>query len=327
MLRAALLLQHFPSMATIDTAPPTPWSIAVGVDFSPASETALRHAEALTHTTGASLILIHVCQVPGSTVGIDAGLRREAIRRSELEIAQGELDVLRRQVATRVTGDVITCLVEGSPHDMLARAAVDEEAELLVVGTHGRTGVRRFLMGSVAERAVRASEVDVLVARGEATAPFHRVLVPIDFSEQSVAALQLAARWLPPGGRIDMVHAIEVPMTQSGWTVAPRMPTAVMEEVTEAARRHGELLVASLESEGIDAHFETELGSPARAVQRRADENGYDLIAMGGHGRRGFKRWVLGSVSEAIVRHAPCPVLVCKRIPAGIGQPGSTTPA
>lgn len=315
-------------MTPIDSASSTrPWAIAVGVDFSPASEVAVRHAEALAHTTGAPLVLIHVCQIPGSTVGIDAGLRREAIRRTELEIAQGELEVLRGQVSKRVSVDVRTSLVEGTPHEMLANAAVDEEAELLVVGTHGRTGVRRFLMGSVAERAVRASAIDVLVARGEATAPFHRILVPIDFSEHSLAALQLAARWLPPGGHIDIVHTIEVPLTQSGWTVAPRMPTAVMEEVTEAARRHGEMLVESLKNDGIEASFETELGSPARGVQRRADEDHCDLIAMGGHGRRGIKRWLLGSVSETIVRHAPCPVLVCKRIPAGMVQPGSTTPA
>ncbi len=316
-----LMTQH-------DPASPAPWTIAVGVDFSAPSEQAVAHAEALARTTGATLCLVHVCQIPGSSLGLDAEVRREAIRRTEVEIAQGELDILRRQVQVRLQSDVRTSLVEGSPHEMLSRAALDAGADLLVVGTHGRTGVRRFLMGSVAERAVRASEIDVLVARGQAMAPFHQVLVPVDFSEHALAALRLVARWLPPDGWVELVHALDVPLSQSGWTIAPHMPTEVIDQVTADIRSRGEALVAQLEEVGVEARFATEVGSPARAVQRRADEGGCDLIAMGSHGRTGLKRWVLGSVSETIVRHAPCSVLVCKRVPAAVEpQPGSTTPA
>jgi nucleotide-binding universal stress UspA family protein len=141
----------------------------------------------------------------------------------------------------------------------------------------------------------------------------HQILVPVDFSEYSQAALHYAAELARPlGAEVDVLHVSEAPIfVPYGSTIDAgvsdpslidmflrRSEQALREFVADAAKR-GDVVRGS----------RTEMGSPAQAITDFAKTNGYDLIVIGTHGRSGISRALLGSVAERVVRLARCPVL------------------
>ena len=300
--------------------------ILVGTDFSAESQMALEHAVHIAGRTGASLVLAHAGTVLHAQ---DAALAPESAALQEYRriVAEHEADN-RRQLAdlgrsVRARGPVTSeRLVDGFPDTGLVEAAEEEDADLLAIGTHGRTGIKRFLLGSVAERVVRLAGRHVLVARtGVPPDGYRRILVATDFSPLSEGALDLAIALIRPAGVIDLLHAWHLPPL-TGTLVPGRMSEAAFEpvraSVEQGVRERLEELVAP--RRGADAWFELTIVNeqPARAIAERAEE-GHDLVIMGGHGHRGLRRWILGSVAEATVRHAPCSVLVVhqRRAPTG----------
>ena len=141
------------------------WStIACAVDFSPVSREAAEHAAELARRFHADLLLVHVWRLPEVDPEAAPLLLSEA-ERSELERKLEELQREAEQVSGR---EVRTLLATGAPGPELARIAAREGAELVVVGTHGRKGFERAVLGSVAEEVVRASPCAVLVVKGPA---------------------------------------------------------------------------------------------------------------------------------------------------------------
>lgn len=137
-------------------------------DFSPASSAAFRHAVALAKENRAELLLVHVVLPPSPFVGdgyvspktyqdLEAAARRGA---------QGQLAKLLAR-ARKGTGRVRALLLEGVPYEQIRRAARSKRADLIVMGTHGRTGLSRFFMGSVAERVIPLAPCPVLTIRGK----------------------------------------------------------------------------------------------------------------------------------------------------------------
>jgi nucleotide-binding universal stress UspA family protein len=286
--------------------------IVVGVDFSPESEVALAQATQLARQESARLILAHVLALPNEVVEDST---YDPIFRAQT--ASADLGALHRTQSADLLQDlassceqvgleVESVLVDDNPSDGLARIAGEMGADLLVVGTHGRTGLKRFLLGSVAERAVRLAEVNALVARGQVGEQgYQRVLVASDFSASARAALDMALALAPEQARIEVVHCWQAPVAPTGVPVDPRR-----EELKRAVTESGERLLASRPELRKRVRFVALESSPAEGIRRRAEEEGCDLIVTGSHGRRGVRRWLLGSVTETIIRHAPCSVLV-----------------
>ena len=205
--------------------------------------------------------------------------------------------------------------VEGAaPADQIVAYADDADIDLIVMGTHGRRGVERLMIGSVAEDVVRTAPCPVFTIRNESeVAPgraVHRILVPIDFSDASDAAIAHARELaLTYGAQIDLLHVVEEVIYPSSYGVEPAsIPTAeVVDRVEEA--------LAGLAREEIGYEHVTVKAVPGYApteILDYADDHDVDLIVIATHGRSGLDRMLLGSVTERIVRRAPGPVFVAK---------------
>ncbi|HLU64703.1 MAG TPA: universal stress protein [Kofleriaceae bacterium] len=291
-------------------------TILVGTDFSPESQLALEHAVHIARRTGARLVLAHAGTVLHSA---DATLAPESPALIEYTRIVAEHEAENRSHLDDLVGSVRARgveaderLVDGFPDTGLVEAADEVEADLIAIGTHGRTGIKRFVLGSVAERVVRLSRRHVLVARDAATHGYRRVLVPTDFSPLAERALDTAIGLVADGGSIELFHAWHLPLT--GSLVPGRVSEAALEpvrlSVEQGARDKAEALIAARRGGSIRFEITIVNEPPARAIADRAEEVRPDLVVMGGHGHRGLRRWILGSVAEAAVRHAPASVLV-----------------
>ena len=208
--------------------------------------------------------------------------------------------------------DVVIRMENGYPDEAIVQVAGQVNASMIVVGTRGLTGFKRFLLGSVAEKIVRTSPTNVVVARGEPS-EFSRLLVATDFSPASERALQVAMALASPNAHIDVLHAWQYPPGIRG-AVEPTPSegplVSVARDIIHRAERLGEALTKRYASDTRTVTFTNVFGPPGAIIHERLESNSYDMVAMGTHGHRGFRRFLLGSVAEATVRHAPCSVLV-----------------
>jgi nucleotide-binding universal stress UspA family protein len=283
--------------------------IVVGTDFSPESEVAARYGIKIARHTGADVVLVHAGMVPDHSL---PSPRNEAAREwqrivdDRLAADRGKLEELRQRLASQAP-EVSHMMIDGFADTALCEAGKQLGADLLIVGTHGRTGLTRFLLGSVAERVVRLYERNVMVARPGAQegAGFHRILVPTDFSMHAEDALRLALVLAAPGATVDVFHTWDTPPELALEWTGP-----ILHELAEQARASGENLLQKYQREELTITYETARARAIAGIIDRLHEHEHDLVVMGSHGRRGLRRFLLGSVAEKIVRHAPCSVIV-----------------
>jgi nucleotide-binding universal stress UspA family protein len=290
--------------------------VLVGVDLSPESQAAATLALGLARHKGAPLVLVMASYVPESIEGLPSGMHPIGA-----SYAQRVADVLAAdrkalgELRERLSGqgvEVSQLVVDGRGAESLARVAEEMSAQLVIVGTHGRTGIKRWWLGSVAERTARLSPCSVLVARGDFPAHgFERIVVGMDFSPHAFAALAEARRLVAPGGHIDVLHCWQMPLgfapPDGPVTLVPQeLEVALVKELDESCRAFAE----ASRREGIHVSLKVIEDSPASGLEQWAKEHHAQLAVTGSHGRRGFRRWVIGSVAETVVRHAPCSVLV-----------------
>lgn len=287
--------------------------IVVGIDFSAESEAAAKYALKIARHTGAEVVLVHVGLVPDKQRTLPATqITREweRIVEEELATSRKRLEDLREHLATHAT-EVSHMVIDGFPDTGLCEAAKQLSADLVVLGTHGRTGLKRFLMGSVAERIVRMYERNVLVARPGAESTgggFRRILVPTDFTAHAEDALNLALVLAADGGHIDVLHCWDTPPELNLEWTGP-----VLEELAQDAKTAGQKLLERHSREGVTTAFEAIRARPGEGIHDQLAKGNYELVIMGSHGRRGLRRFLLGSVTELTIRHAPCSVLVVHR--------------
>jgi nucleotide-binding universal stress UspA family protein len=143
-------------------------------------------------------------------------------------------------------------------------------------------------------------------------AAFRTILVPIDFSDCSRRALEVARSLAKQAGptHLILIHAYFVPIELEALAREAHEP--ILEVVSQHATGDLERMLAELQDEGISAEFAAHRGSPERAIVAAATEKDADLIVMGTHGRTGLAHVLLGSVAERVVRTAPCPVITVK---------------
>jgi len=187
--------------------------------------------------------------------------------------------------------------------------------DLIVMGTHGRRGISRLLLGSVAEKVVRLASVPVLTVcpatEAGGTRPVRRVLVPVDFSPFTRSALmhakELAAAF---DARLDVLHMITEIALPGAYGV---MPVSVVEpEVKARVQRTLEEEMAQVPGIVVPFAVHVQVGYPAFDIAVFAEEQQVDLIVIPTHGRTGLSRLFMGSVAENVVRQAPCPVFTLK---------------
>jgi nucleotide-binding universal stress UspA family protein len=230
--------------------------------------------------------------------------------------ARRGLDAAVRDAVALGTKRVSSKLLGGVPWSAIVDEldeAVDPMFDLVVIGTHGRTGLARVLIGSVAEKVVRHAPCSVLAVHPDGESkPFTHALCPIDFSEGSRQALDAAAELVRPGGAgITLLHVVEAPVAYSGELPDPEM-------LRDLDRRSSDQLDAWAEAlrgrVSVTVATKTRVGWAGAEILAALDRDpSIDLVVVGSHGRTGIKRVLLGSVAEKVVRHARCPVLVARR--------------
>jgi len=213
--------------------------------------------------------------------------------------------------------DVTPAVREGVVHEEILDYADESGVDLVVMGTHGRTGVRRYLLGSVTEKVVRLSDVPVLSVKADADpgeVAFDDILLPTDGSSGAEAAVEPAAALASSTDAT--VHVLSAVDTRSlGIDVGSSVVIDELESVAEDA-----VATASdrLYEGGVEA-VKTAVahGIPYRVILQAIEDNDVDLVVIGTHGRTGIDRYLLGSVTEKIVRTAPVPVLTVRSPDAG----------
>jgi nucleotide-binding universal stress UspA family protein len=280
--------------------------VVAATDFSPEADLAFSHGVAIARRLGAALTVVHAEPDEQAGDGPLAAIAAEAHAEAQAE--------LEARVAAASSGGIDTdgVLRAGAPDEVIAEVARELGAELTVVGTHGHTGVKRFFLGSVAERVVKRSIDAALVVRGAPPEDgFARILVATDFSDAALAALRGALALAAPDAHIDVVHAWQYPPGTWGRLAAR---SAAYASIRDAIVAQAEAAAAELTKDpavgGRPLHVDLRQGAPAATIADAADHGHHDLIAVGTHGHQGVRRFLLGSVAEAVVRHAHCSVLV-----------------
>ncbi|HET9624949.1 MAG TPA: universal stress protein [Kofleriaceae bacterium] len=296
------------------------------VDFSPGSQRALAAAARLARAHGGELIVLHAWALPSVAVAGEYFYPAELVQ-DFVNDAQRRVDVAvaeaRALGAPQVTGRVI----DGPAwRTIVDTAKLDPAIDVIVIGTHGRTGVRRVLLGSVAEAVVRHASCPVLTLRPEdELRSFRHVLCPIDFSPASRAAVELAGQLAEPGGKgIVLVHALELP---SVW--GDLRPFDADRELSRIANTQLAEWASELAARvKLPVVPRVLVGRPGGELLAALDaDRSIDLVVIGNRGRTGLARMALGSVAEKIVRHAHCPVLVAHAEPAPVQIPAVAAPS
>jgi nucleotide-binding universal stress UspA family protein len=285
--------------------------IIVGTDFSPESEAAAQHALHIARSTGASITLVHACPIVEPPSRSLASEWMTMLQKQQVHSQERLVDMCARMSGQ---GPQVSYeLVEDAPDAALTDRAAALGADLVVVGTHGFSGMTHLLLGSVAEKVIRHSPTSAMVARpGEsASAGYRKILVAMDFSDSAEHALDMATALAAEGARIHVWHWWHSPY---GGPVPE--PEALRQEIEGSTRAAGEALVERFRSPRCGISFHTAEAPTRLGIQHELASGAYDLVVTGSHGRRGITRWLLGSVAESTARHAPCSVLVARRPPA-----------
>lgn len=290
-------------------------TILVGLDLSEPADVALERAIAIAQQHAAKIVLVHAQANDAAMGEVDNAILEQLGEVSAAVHADAARQIAARLETIQALG--IGCEVisrVGPPDEVLSNASTETGAELIVLGSHGHTGITHMLLGSVAASTIRHATCDVLVCRGTAQRSlFERPLVATDFSPSSAKTLGHAASVVVAGTELKVVHAWQLPAGSWGATLLgqARFPwSTVRDAVLAGAQTQADRLVEAHRDLGIPISVELVQGPPAQVITQTAERNGNDLIAIGAHGHRGFRRLLLGSVAENTIRHSPCSVLV-----------------
>ena len=281
------------------------------IDFSTTSQQAMRTAIRLANEHAAELVLVHTWSIPATAAASEFGISGEVVDQLITD-AQSSLDAAVAEAARIGAARVASKLLIGVPWQQVVDLAERDPAfDLIVIGTHGRTGGARILLGSVAEAVVRHAPCPVLTVRGTGEpSPFANVLCPVDFSDSARDAVNLAADLVGADGAITLAHVVELPIVYGvDFQIGP-----IENDLTAVAARQLERWRADLAARTSAKVTQiVRTGRPGAQLLDALGAGTFDLVVMGSHGRTGIARVLLGSVAEKLVRHAGCSVLVTHR--------------
>lgn len=284
-------------------------NILVPLDGSALSERALAPVFTLAEQAGSQVLLmrtpvVEVAMVPTVEFFGNYSLRGldQAVEKARLE-AREYLDGLQR-TRPRPKITVLGEVVDGDPAEAILQTAAARQADLIVMSTHGYSGVTRWIMGSVTERVLAHAPCPVLVIRSDA--PLKKMLIPLDGSELAEAALapalQVAGAFGAAVTLLRVVKEIPTRHVEELDTVEHGLGLRVQDELADEAqaylaevvkRRPGQALATAVRS-----------GPAPSTILNFVETQGVDVVAMATHGRTGAQRWVYGSVTEKVLRNS-----------------------
>jgi nucleotide-binding universal stress UspA family protein len=320
--------------------------ILVPLDGSLLAESVIPYAVELARAQGDALHLLRVITpatvAPSLAWPMPAPVNIERWLEADRQAARDYLNLLGNQIhAAEVK--VQTTVAEGNPAEIiigLTRSKVST-IDTIAMATHGRRGVERWVLGSVAEKVLHAAPVPLLLVRGtpsdtppEVGPPYHqlvfdrsyrRIIVPLDGSDLAEQALE-EARLLANALVATLVLVAVVPfwddvgLSEPG--VLPSWTIDGQQHLREYAAQYLESVAAPLRDSGLTVQTHWVDGDPPEAIAATAERESADLIVMATHGRSGFSRLWLGSVATQVVRRASVPVLMirAKQVEHSVGK-------
>ena len=301
--------------------------ILLATDFSRWARRAEDYACALACSWRASLTVLSVAEFPpglNPDYPVNQQYLADLLRNASSQLVDLKGRAERRGMA------VTTRVATGIPSEEVITAARAEDSDLIVVGTKGKTGLAHVLLGSTAERVIRGAPCPVLTVRMEPAdieqeegallrpVTLERILVPVDFSNCSLDALEYAAVVAQQAkASLLLLHVLEPVSYGLDFTLGH---SRTREQVRETWTKRLEELAASLRVRQVPVESQLRGGLPADSILDSSQTLPCDLIVMGTHGRRGISHAFSGSVAEAVLRKALCPVLTVRNPTFGPGH-------
>ena len=285
--------------------------ILIATDFSPRAERAVQRAVQLASEHAAALYLLHV--LPALPLEVFKRLMTETPLETEQRLYN------RTKIALQNRAEILASkgirvkhhVAIGRAHVEINRYAQSHHADLIVVGDQGESLAREFFLGTTASKTLRTGRHPLLIVRQEPRDKYKHVLVPVDFSKNSLAALEVALK-VAADASIHVLHAVEMPlgqkMKQAGFD-ADRVDRFRNEMLTHAHEgmekivsdyAHGNMRVASL----------IEYGHAPDTIREKTQTLDIDLIVIGKRGQTELDEALFGSVTKHILYETPCDVLV-----------------
>lgn len=304
-------------------------TVLVPLDGSVQAETVLPHAVAAARATNSTLTLLQV--VASSSilettiwpVGIPVGSMLDSAE--ERRIAYAYLQTTASKLHSSGV-EIATQVLEGDPAtEIVKRAQAGADIGMIAMATHGRSGIGRWVFGSVAEKVLHSAPVPLLLVRVQAGAPevavlpasesYRTILVPLDGSRAAEQALGQAAD-LAAGSDARLLLVTVVPtledLVYASGGMVPYWLATDQEAVARTARREMEIVAHRLQDQGIRAQGMVARGWPAEEILCTAAQEHADLIIMATHGRTGISNFWLGSTAMKVVQRATRPVLLIR---------------
>jgi nucleotide-binding universal stress UspA family protein len=292
--------------------------VLVPLDGSAVAEQALPMGAACARKAGGTLHLVSVHEpMPALGLPPDFPVEMANVEQEWRLTLEQHLETAARSVQPSLPTPVVRSVITGEPASALCAYVESHSVDLVVMTTHGRGGLSRMWLGSVADRLLRRLQVPLLLLHPRELpqpAAFHRILLALDGEiEEPVVEAALALGRMEPGVRYVVTRVVEplIPIL-SGLAARPGHLPPNWNEVREIeARNYLARLTDRLRAGGVDASSQVLVGRGiAGQVLELADAVGADCIVVGTHGARGMERLLLGSVADKIVRGAKVPVLV-----------------
>jgi nucleotide-binding universal stress UspA family protein len=301
--------------------------ILVPLDTSKLAEIALPYAGELAVKLGSEIILAHVKTSADAPDKPDhraylskmAAITEQNIKKS-LALPPGE----KVKVESAIIGSPNRL---NHPAEEILDYAEKESISLIVMATHGRTGIRRWTLGDTANKVARASKTPVLLIRAGSDVPesihLEQILVPLDGSKQSEAVLSyienLASKLKT---KVSLLNVIEPPYhiypysdeVYYGAAGIARVPYTAEEvkPLKEVAEKYVQTVSEKLMAEGIKTSYMVRVGSAGEEIIKAEEEIHPDIVAMSTHGHSGFGRWENGSVTDNVLHHGNTPLLLVR---------------
>jgi nucleotide-binding universal stress UspA family protein len=291
--------------------------ILCALDGSRHSRWALELLRRLRVGPESKLWLLHVVDLNKfrSVKGLDAAA--QAAMKQALELADiGGRDMLERAKAIVLSkwGSVQTKVVRGHPAEAITHTAARRHTGLIVIGSRGLTEFRPFLLGSVSRLVAMHAPCPVLIVKNRKSI-FGRVVVAVDGSKEAHRAIEFLLQWpLPRTVRMTAVSVVP-PLPIETTPVSGSMPAILAQVRAPLEREAYKIALQAVDLIGT-RHFEANAsvvhGHPGQEIVKLAESTKADLVVVGSRGLTGTDRYLMGSVSDTVVKYAPCSVLVVR---------------
>jgi nucleotide-binding universal stress UspA family protein len=289
-------------------------------DFSGYSNRAFEYVLAWAEEFGAGIHMLHVVTVHNfDPFNPDLGFPEAGIDENLHESADRQMDEIASAAADRAPEVTRETKTGFSPWTEIIDTAESQGADLIVMATHGRRGIEKLFLGSTAEKVLQHAPCPVLLLRPKENEEMpgpgevESILLPTDFSDAAAEAAPLALELVRHfGAKLDLFHCVEQEVPPPYYAAGITSVFELNDNIISVSRQQLAKLVPDELEDEIKHDFVVVEGRSASEITAYAREAAIDLIVMATHGYSGLEQALVGSTTDRVIRHTPCPVLVVR---------------